>query len=50
MEQQGTDEYIEPEKYYWKIKPLRLDNGITTSADHDVESAESNWVEIDIID
>jgi len=50
VEHQGTDEYLEPGKYYWKIKPLRLGNGITTSADHDIASAESNWVEINIID
>ena len=50
VEHHGTDEYLDSGKYYWKIKPLRLGNGITTSADHDVASAESNWVEINIID
>ena len=50
VEHHGTDEYLDSGKYYWKIKPLRLGNGITTSADHDVVSAESNWVEINIID
>ena len=50
VEHQGNDDYLEAGKYYWKIKPLRLGNGITTSADHDVASAESNWVEINIID
>ena len=50
VEHNGIDDYLEPGKYYWKIKPLRLGNGITTSADHDIASAESNWVEINIID
>ena len=34
----------------WGIKVIRLGNGINTSADHDVASAESNWVEINLID
>ena len=50
IDHQGANDYLEPGKYYWKIKALRLGNGITTSADHDVASAESNWVEINIID
>ena len=50
IDHQGANDYLEPGKYYWKIKALRLGNGITTSADHDVSSAESNWVEINLID
>ena len=34
----------------WGIKVIRLGNGINTSADHDVASSESNWVEINLID
>ena len=50
IDHQGANDYLEPGKYYWKIKALRLGNGITTSADHDVASAESNWVEINLFD
>ena len=50
IDHQGANYYLEPGKYYWKIKALRLGNGITTSADHDVASAESNWVEINLFD
>ena len=50
IDHQGASDYLEPGRYYWRIKALRLGNGITTSADHDVTSAESNWVEINIID
>ncbi len=50
IEHQGTNGNLEPGQYYWKIKALRLGNGITTSADHDVVSSESNWVEINLID
>ena len=34
----------------WGIKAICLGNGINTSADHDVASAESNWVEINLFD
>ena len=34
----------------WGIKAIRLGDGINTSADHDVASGESNWVEINLID
>ncbi|MDP6685044.1 MAG: hypothetical protein QGH24_03775 [Candidatus Marinimicrobia bacterium] len=50
VEYEGIDDYLEPGRYFWKIKALRLGNGIATSADHDIASAESNWVEINIID
>ncbi len=50
IDHQGINELLNPGKYYWKIKALRLGNGITTSNDHDVAGAESNWVELNIVE
>ena len=40
LEHNGISGYLDPGEYYWKVKSLL----------HDQASAESNWVEIDIID
>jgi len=42
VEHQGTNEYLDPRKYYWKINPLILGNWITTSSYHDIANAEFN--------
>ena len=40
LEYNGISGYLDPGKYYWKVKSLL----------HDQASAESNWVEINLID
>jgi len=50
IDHQGINELLNPGKYYWKIKALHLGNGINSSNDHDVAGAESNWVEINIVE
>lgn len=45
IEFNGIEGYLPPGQYFWKVKALRMGNGITTDADNDIAGAESDWIE-----